>query len=168
MTGVQTCALPILMSESQERMCAVVAPDKIERFLEICKKWDVVATVIGEVTSGNHLEITWHGQLIVDVPPRTVAHDGPVYQRPFHRPKTQEALIANGAEELNRPATSAELADAILDLISSPNMADKSWITSQYDKYVQGNTIASGPSDAAVVRIDEQSFLGVEIGRAHV
>ena len=153
----------ILMSESQERMCAVVAPDKIERFLEICKKWDVVATVIGEVTSGNHLEITWHGQLIVDVPPRTVAHDGPVYQRPFHRPKTQEALIANGAEELGRPTSSAELADAILDLISSPNMADKSWITSQYDKYVQGNTIASGPSDAAVIRIDEQSFLGVAV-----
>ena len=124
---------------------------------------DVVATVIGEVTSGNHLEITWHGQLIVDVPPRTVAHDGPVYQRPFHRPKTQEALIANGAEELSRPTSSADLADAILDLISSPNMADKSWITSQYDKYVQGNTIASGPSDAAVIRIDEQSFLGVAV-----
>jgi phosphoribosylformylglycinamidine synthase subunit PurL len=69
----------ILMSESQERMCAVVEPGKIDRFLEICKKWDVTVTVIGEVTDGDHLEITWHGELIVDVPPRTVAHDGPVY-----------------------------------------------------------------------------------------
>ena len=73
----------ILMSESQERMCAIVPPAKIDRFLEICEKWDVVATVIGEVTSGEHLEITWHGELIVDVPPRTVAHDGPVYNDPI-------------------------------------------------------------------------------------
>ena len=153
----------ILMSESQERMCAVVPPDKINRFLEICTKWDVVATVIGEVTSGNHLEITWHGDLIVDVPPRTVAHDGPVYNRPFHRPAAQEQLVADGAEKLKRPSSEKALADAILELIASPNMADKSWITSQYDRYVQGNTIAAGPSDAAVIRIDERSFLGVAV-----
>jgi phosphoribosylformylglycinamidine synthase len=76
----------ILMSESQERMCAIVEPKNIDRFLEICKKWDVTATVIGEVTTGDRLEITWHGELIVDVPPRTVAHEGPVYQRPFAEP----------------------------------------------------------------------------------
>ncbi len=153
----------ILMSESQERMCAVVPPNKIDRFLEICKKWDVVATVIGEVTSGVRLEITWHGEVIVDVPPRTVAHDGPVYNRPFQRPSTQEELVANGAERLSRPKSGSEISAAIIDLISSPNMADKSWITSQYDRYVQGNTVAAGPSDAAVIRIDEQSFLGVAV-----
>ena len=153
----------ILMSESQERMCAIVPPNKIERFLNICKKWDVVATVIGEVTSGEHLEITWHGELIVDVPPRTVAHDGPVYNRPFHRPLNQEALIHDGAEQLDRPRSQAQLTDAILNLVASPNMADKSWITAQYDRYVQGNTVAAGPSDAAVIRIDEQSFLGVAV-----
>lgn len=153
----------ILMSESQERMCAIVPPNRIARFMEICKKWDVVATVIGEVTSGNHLEITWCGELIVDVPPRTVAHDGPVYNRPFHRPTSQEALVLDGAENLKRPESEKELADAILQLISSPNMSDKSWITSQYDRYVQGNTVAAGPSDAAVIRIDELSFLGVAV-----
>ena len=153
----------ILMSESQERMCAVVPPEKIERFMEICKKWDVVATVIGEVTSGKHLEITWHGELIVDVPPRTVAHDGPVYNRPFTRPAWQGELVGNGAESLPRPQSESAIADAILTLISSPNIADKSWITSQYDRYVQGNTIAAGPSDAAVIRIDENTFLGVAV-----
>jgi len=76
----------ILMSESQERMCAIVEPEHIDRFLEICKKWDVTVTVIGEVTDGDRLEITWHGDLIVDVPPRTVAHDGPVYNRPLAKP----------------------------------------------------------------------------------
>ena len=153
----------ILMSESQERMCAIVPPAKIDRFLQICKKWDVVATVIGEVTEGKHLEITWHGELIVDVPPRTVAHDGPVYNRPYKRPEFQENLNSNGAETLARPTNEKELADALLNIISSPNMADKTWITEQYDKYVQGNTVAAGPSDAAVIRIDEQSFLGVAV-----
>ncbi len=153
----------ILMSESQERMCAVVPPEKVERFMEICKKWDVVATVIGEVTSGKHLEITWHGELIVDVPPRTVAHDGPVYNRPFTRPAWQGELVGNGAENLPRPQSESAIADAILTLISSPNIADKNWITSQYDRYVQGNTIAAGPSDAAVIRIDENTFLGVAV-----
>ncbi len=153
----------ILMSESQERMCAIVPPTKIDRFLEICKKWDVVATVIGEVTSGEHLEITWHGELIVDVPPRTVAHDGPVYNRPYKRPENQGDLCADAAENLPRPSGEAELAETILKIISSPNMADKTWITEQYDKYVQGNTVVAGPSDAAVIRIDEESFLGVAV-----
>jgi len=153
----------ILMSESQERMCAIVPPSKIDEFLGICKKWDVVATVIGEVTSGKHLEITWHGQLIVDVPPRTVAHDGPVYNRPYKRPEYQGPLNAAGVEHLPRPQGEQELTDAILQIISSPNIADKSWITEQYDKYVQGNTVAAAPSDAAIIRIDEASFLGVAV-----
>ena len=76
----------ILMSESQERMCAIIEPTKLARFMKICRKWDVTATVIGQVTEGKHLEITFNGELIVDVPPRTVAHDGPVYNRPMARP----------------------------------------------------------------------------------
>ena len=93
------------MSESQERMMAVVEPDKVERFLEICEKWEVDATVVGEVTddrAGSSIE--WHGEVVVDVPPRTVAHEGPVYERPFARPAWQDALQADGAEKLPRPA----------------------------------------------------------------
>ena len=153
----------ILMSESQERMCAVVSPDKIERFLEICKKWEVVSTVIGEVTDGKHLVITWNGEIIVDVPPRTVAHDGPVYNRPIKRPADQDALIKNTTKSLPAPNSGEELRQTLLDLMASPNLADKSWITSQYDRYVQGNTISASPSDASIVRIDEETFLGVAV-----
>jgi phosphoribosylformylglycinamidine synthase len=153
----------ILMSESQERMCAVVSPDKIERFLEICKKWEVVSTVIGEVTDGKHLVITWNGEIIVDVPPRTVAHDGPVYNRPIKRPAEQDALIQNTTKSLSVPSSGEELRQTLLDLMASPNLADKSWITSQYDRYVQGNTISASPSDASIVRIDEETFLGVAV-----
>ena len=73
----------ILMSESQERMMAVVEPGKLDAFLAITDKWDVEATVVGEVTDTGRLVITWHDDVIVDVPPRSVAHDGPVYERPY-------------------------------------------------------------------------------------
>jgi len=153
----------ILMSESQERMCAVVSPKKIGRFLEICKKWEVVSTVIGEVTDGKHLVITWNSEIIVDVPPRTVAHDGPVYNRPIKRPAEQDALIKNTSKSLAVPKSGAEFRQTLLNLMASPNLADKSWITSQYDRYVQGNTISASPSDASIVRIDEETFLGVAV-----
>ncbi|MEI7798364.1 MAG: phosphoribosylformylglycinamidine synthase subunit PurL, partial [Actinomycetes bacterium] len=153
----------ILMSESQERMCAVVSPEKISRFLEICKKWEVVSTVIGEVTDGKHLVITWNGEIIVDVPPRTVAHDGPVYNRPIKRPAEQDALISNTTKSLAVPKSGSEFRQILLDLMASPNLADKSWITSQYDRYVQGNTISASPSDASIVRLDEETFLGVAV-----
>ena len=152
----------ILMSESQERMCAIVEPSKINRFLEICKKWDVTVTVIGEVTDGDRLEITWHGELIVDVPPRTVAHDGPVYSRPLAEP----AYIARvNAEVINPviPQTAQEIKDAILMMAATPNLADKSWVTNQYDRYVQGNTVQSQPDDSGMVRIDEKTHLGVAV-----
>jgi phosphoribosylformylglycinamidine synthase len=152
----------ILMSESQERMCAIVEPKNIDRFLEICKKWDVTVTVIGEVTDGKHLEITWNGELIVDVPPRTVAHDGPVYNRPLAQP---DYINQVNSQRVNVPIPSlaSEIKAAVLKLAAAPNLADKSWVTSQYDKYVQGNTIQSQPDDSGMIRIDEKTNLGVAI-----
>ncbi|MGW2330555.1 phosphoribosylformylglycinamidine synthase subunit PurL [Streptomyces sp. NPDC001700] len=153
----------ILMSESQERMCAIVTPEKADRFLEICEKWDVIATVIGEVTDGERLEIFWHGEQIVDVPPRTVAHEGPVYERPYARPDWQDTLQADDAGKLPRPATGDELRAQVLRVISSPNQASKSWVTDQYDRFVQGNTILAQPEDSGMVRVDEETGLGVAV-----
>ncbi|MEU9045106.1 MULTISPECIES: phosphoribosylformylglycinamidine synthase subunit PurL [unclassified Kitasatospora] len=155
----------ILMSESQERMCAIVEPDKVDRFLEICEKWDVIANVIGEVTDGERLEIYWHGELVVDVPPRTVAHEGPTYQRPFARPSWQDALQADvpTAERLARPTTGEGLKADLLKVTSHPNQASKSWITDQYDRYVLGNTVLSVGEDSGMIRIDEETNLGVSV-----
>ncbi|GAB2973828.1 phosphoribosylformylglycinamidine synthase subunit PurL [Nocardioides montaniterrae] len=153
----------ILMSESQERMMAVVEPANLDAFMAICAKWDVEAVAIGEVTDTGRLEITWHGQTVVDVPPRTVAHDGPVYHRPFARPDWQDTLQADGAEKLARPATGDELRATLLRLVASPNLCDKSWITDQYDRYVQGNTVLAQPADSGMIRIDEETNLGVSI-----
>ena len=153
----------ILMSESQERMMAVVEPEHLDRFMEICATWDVEAVVVGEVTDGEHLVIDWHGETVVDVPPRTVAHDGPVYERPYARPSWQDALQADSAEALPRPSSAADLRDQWVAVVTSPNLADKSWVTDQYDRYVQGNTVLAQPEDAGVVRIDEESHLGVAV-----
>ena len=152
----------ILMSESQERMCAIVEPGKIARFLEICAKWDVTVTVIGEVTDGKHLEITWNGELIVDVPPRTVAHDGPVYNRPMAQPVYINE-VAKQVINVPIPATADEIKATVLKLAATPNLADKSWVTDQYDRYVQGNSIQAQPDDSGMVRIDEKTHLGVAI-----
>ncbi|MCH9802061.1 MAG: phosphoribosylformylglycinamidine synthase subunit PurL [Actinomycetia bacterium] len=153
----------ILMSESQERMCAVVTPEHIEDFLAICGKWDVEATVIGEVTDSGRLTVDWHGEQIVDVPPRSVAHDGPVYERPMQRPDYLDQLQAAGPQDLTRPSTAADIGSTLLQLLGSANLADKSWVTDQYDRYVRGNTVLAQPEDSGMIRIDENTGRGVAI-----
>src|SRR5690625_707065 len=153
----------VLSSESQERMCAVVTPDNVDRFLAVCAKWDVLATVIGEVTDSDRLQITWHGEAVVDVPPRTVAHEGPVYQRPLARPDTQDALNADRSDRLPRPETGEELKATLLQLLSSPHLCSRAFITEQYDRYVRGNTVLAEHADGGMLRIDEQSGRGITI-----
>ncbi len=153
----------VLSSESQERMCAVVAPKNVEKFMAVCRKWDVLATVIGEVADGDRLRITWHGETVVDVPPRTVAHEGPVYQRPLARPDTQDALNADTTAGLPRPSTGEELRATLLALLGSPHLCSRRFITEQYDRYVRGNTVLAEHADGGVLRIDEQTQRGIAV-----
>ncbi len=157
----------ILMSESQERMMAVVTPENQERFEQVMAKWGVEYSWLGEVTDTGRLIIEWDGETIVDVDPRTVAHDGPVYERPYRRPSWQDDLQADSfrASEAGKdlPATAEELGNAVVDLMTSPNMADVSWITDQYDRFVGGNTALSQPDDSGVIRVDEETGLGVAL-----
>ena len=153
----------ILMSESQERMMAICEPDDVERFMEICAKWDVQATVVGELIEGNRLYIDWHGQRIVDVDPRTVAHEGPTYDRPQGRPDWIDALNADHDNHLPRSSEGPELASQLLRLVASPNLCDRSWVTDQYDRFVRGNSVLSQPDDAGMVRIDELTNLGIAL-----
>ncbi|GAB2655390.1 phosphoribosylformylglycinamidine synthase subunit PurL [Saccharopolyspora gloriosae] len=153
----------VLSSESQERMCAVVRPEDVDAFMKVCEKWDALATVIGEVTDGDNLEIYWHDELVVDVPPRTVAHEGPVYERPVQRPGEQDLIAADNANTLARPSTADELRDTVLKMAASPNLCSREWVTDQYDRYVRGNTVLAQPSDGGVLRIDEETGRGVAI-----
>ncbi|GAA1870262.1 phosphoribosylformylglycinamidine synthase subunit PurL [Pseudonocardia ailaonensis] len=153
----------ILSSESQERMCAVVTPENVDAFMAVCAKWDTIATVIGEVTDGDNLVIDFHGETVVDVPPRTVAHDGPVYHRPIERGAGQDELERNSPDSLPRPGAPSELRAEILRMVASPNLCSRAWVTDQYDRYVRGNTAAAQPADAGVVRIDEESGRGIAV-----
>jgi phosphoribosylformylglycinamidine synthase len=152
----------ILMSESQERMMAVVAPANVPAFLEVCAKWDVEATVIGEVTGDGTLTMTWRGGTVVSIPPRTAA-DGPVYQRPMTRPADLDALQAAAPGALDRPKDGAALHAVLLALLGSADLADKSWVTAQYDHYVRGNTVLAMPEDGGLLRLDEHSQLGIAL-----
>jgi phosphoribosylformylglycinamidine synthase len=153
----------ILMSESQERMMAVVRPDKLDAFMAVVNKWDVETSVLGEVTGTGRLVIHHGGEEIVNVDPRTVAIDGPVYERPVAYPAWIDALQADSASTLPRATDGAELREQFLALVASPNLADKSYITDQYDYYVMGNTALAFPDDAGMVRVDEESGLGFAI-----
>ena len=155
----------ILMSESQERMMAVVHPDKLDAFLEVTKKWDVETSVLGEVTDTGRLVINWRGEEIVNVDPSTVAVDGPVYERPVAYPTWIDALQADSvnAAGLARDEHGDALRAQLLAVSSSPNQADVSWVTNQYDYYVGGNTALSFPDGAGMIRVNEETGLGVAI-----
>ncbi|MFT4051345.1 MAG: phosphoribosylformylglycinamidine synthase subunit PurL [Microbacterium sp.] len=153
----------ILMSESQERMMAIVTPDKLAAFEAVTAKWEVETSVLGEVTGDGRLQIFWHGEQIVDVDPSTVAVDGPVYERPVAYPAWIDALRDDSASALPRDLDPETLRAQFLQLLGSPGLADTSWVTNQYDYYVLGNTALSFPDDAGMIRVDEESGLGFAI-----
>jgi phosphoribosylformylglycinamidine synthase len=155
--------LEVLTSESQERMLAIVTPGDVEEVLALCEKWGVLATVIGEVTETGRLVVTWHGDVVADVPPASLADEGPAYHRPYTRPADLDDLQATKPDCLARPTTGTELRDTLLELVASANLADKRWVTEQYDRYVLGNTVLAMPEDAGVVRVDDRTTLGVAL-----
>jgi phosphoribosylformylglycinamidine synthase II len=148
----------VLASESQERMLAIVAPANLARVLAIAEKWGVLATAIGEVVEGDRLEILWNGETVVEVPPGSLADDGPVYERPMVRPKDLDALQTK--ELPAYPEVSKEL---LLQMVASPNLCSRRWVTEQYDRIVMGNTVLAAPEDAGVVRLSEETGLGVAL-----
>ncbi|MFM6980360.1 MAG: phosphoribosylformylglycinamidine synthase subunit PurL [Micrococcales bacterium] len=153
----------ILMSESQERMMAIVPKKHLKEFVAIVTKWEVEYSVLGEVIEEPRLYINWGDEEIVNVPPRTVAHDGPVYERPVAKPKWIDALNKDSASALERAATASELAVQFASVITSPNQASKSWITDQYDRYVGGNTALAQPDDSGMIRVSETTGLGIAL-----
>jgi phosphoribosylformylglycinamidine synthase II len=159
----------ILASESQERMLLIVTPEQLDEVLAVATRWGLLATALGEVTPGSadggdgRLQVWWRGELVVDVPPGSLADDGPVYARPMREPGDRILLLADRAETLPRPRTGDELRETVLRLAASPNLCDKTWVTEQYDRYVLGNTVLAQPEDAGIIRIDEESGLGVAL-----
>ncbi len=150
-------AAEILASESQERMCAVVAPENVAKFREICAHWDVTCAEIGEVTEGNHLVIRHRGEVVVDAPAGTIADEAPEYDRPYARPEWQDEL------QKYQGTDKRGLVESLQKLVSSPALCSRDFIMNQYDRYVRGNTVQSHHADAGVLRIDEETGRGVAV-----
>ena len=151
-------AAEILASESQERMCAVVAPENVDRFMEICAKWEVGAAVIGEVTDETDRLAVYHqGELVMDAPPSTI-DAGPVYERPYARPEWLD-----GVQAKTEATKSDDLVGTWKQMVASPALCSRDFITQQYDRYVRGNTVQAKHANAGVLRINEESGRGVAI-----
>jgi phosphoribosylformylglycinamidine synthase len=141
----------IMISESQERMLSIVEPARLTDVREVCERWDLDCTVIGEVTDSKMLRIYWHGERVADIPARRLADESPVIRTPSFRPAylVDEPVALDAALYPPPPDTTA----ALLELLGAPNIASKRCAYEQYDYIVQANTVQIPGSDAAVLRI---------------
>ena len=143
-------AYEIMLSESQERMLIVAAKGFEEKIIEVYRKWDVLAVVIGRVTSDNQVRILHHGKVVAEIPAETLVLGGgaPVYIREAveKKPDTPVAILVDDKD--------LEFRAISLALLSRPNIASKQWVYRQYDSMVLTNTVTPvGHTDAAVIRI---------------
>lgn len=139
----------ILLSESQERMLYSVKDENVEEVLKIAKKHGLEAAVIGETTDTGRIEVFYRDQKVADLPISAIVDDAPVYNRPVKEPEYLKETKKFDQNNLPKPG----LRDAILKVLSSPTVANKRWIFSQYDHEVGTNTIFKPGSDAAVIRL---------------
>ena len=141
----------IMISESQERMLAIVTDEQIADVREVCERWDLDCTVIGEVTDSKMLRICWHGERVADIPARRLADESPVIRTPSVKPDyiVDEPVAVDDAS-YPQPE---DLGAALTQLLAAPNIASKRWAWEQYDYIVQANTMQIPGSDAAVLRI---------------
>jgi len=138
----------MMLSESQERMLIVAKKDKVKEVQEIFSKWDLDAVIIGQVTEGGRLKVSFEGKTVVDLPVKAVIDLCPVYERESQTPSYLES--ATQLEPISPPENFNQ---AFLQLLSSPTIAEKEWVRRQYDHMVQVNTAFFPGADASVIRI---------------
>jgi len=141
-------AWEILCSESQERMLALVAPDRLSEVLAVCRHWGVDATAIGEVTDGDRLVFTRHGEVVHDVPAASLADDGPTYHR-----RVADWVHPEAGTDVDGWPAPEDLLAAATAVLSSPNVASSRWLWQQYDSIVGSGTVQGPGADAAVLRL---------------
>lgn len=140
----------IMLSESQERMLIVAEEDKVPAVQAVFAKWDLEAPVIGRVEEGGRLSVRFKGKDIIDIPVDAVVNLCPVYHRPIQPPPPEKR---KDLRKIPRRPPLHDCAEALMTLLSSPALADKTWIFRQYDHMVQTNTALPPGADAAVLRI---------------
>ncbi len=148
----------VMTSESQERMLAIVEPGDLDRVIELCERWEVLATVVGRVTEGGDLRIVdgFDGEELACVPASTLHEDAPLYDRPRAEPDDRAAALAASPSALPAPDDiGADLAAMLLDT---------HWVWSQYDHQLFLNTVSGPGGDATVLRLKHPTT-GADTGR---
>ncbi len=143
-----------MLSESQERMLICAKKGYEDKVVEIFEKWDLDASIIGEVTGTGNMQLFWHGEEVADMPIAPVSEEAPILDRPISKPAYLEKIAKTNIADFDQVPES----EAFDKLFSSVEVVDKSWIYTQYDSMVQTNSIkAPGSLDASVVRVKENN-----------
>ncbi|HEX4196699.1 MAG TPA: phosphoribosylformylglycinamidine synthase subunit PurL [Caulobacteraceae bacterium] len=142
-------AYEMMLSESQERMLAILKPGREQDGYRIFEKWGLDAALIGRTTDTGRIVLRHHGQVVCDLPLAPLTDDAPLYDRDWVEP-----VLAPRLTPAEVPAP-ADYGAAVLKLMSSPDMASKRWLWEQYDRHVMADTLAESgtPSDAGIVRV---------------
>ncbi len=142
-------AYEMMLSESQERMLAILKPGRESEGHAIFEKWGLDAAIIGKTTETGHLVLKHRGQTVADVPLAPLFDDAPLYDRPWVAPAPQPRI-----EVANAP-TPGDLKAAVLKLMSAPDMASKRWLWEQYDRHVMADTLEDSATgaDSGIVRV---------------
>ncbi len=142
-------AYEMMLSESQERMLAILKPGREPDAYRVFEKWGLDAAVIGWTTQTGRIVLTHKGETVCDLPLGPLTDDAPLYDRPWVQPALSPRIDADAV-----PAP-ADWSKTVLDLLSTPDMASKRWLWEQYDRHVMADTLADSATaaDAGMVRV---------------
>jgi phosphoribosylformylglycinamidine synthase subunit PurL len=145
-------AYEMMLSESQERMLIVAAAGRERQVIEVFKKWELDAVVIGRVTDDQRLRIKKGDEVVADIPNTALTDEAPRYHRPIKKPDFTGEI----AEVEQLETSAAELEATFLRILGALNIASKEWVYRQYDHTVRTNTVVLPGSDGAVIRVKEK------------
>lgn len=141
----------ILTSESQERMLAIVRPELLDDVREVCTRWGLASAVVGKMVPGGKLTVERGGEIVAEVLARSLADEGPVYERAIEPPRGFAEILE---DDPTFATVTADPREAFFAVLSSPNIASKRFVWEQYDYVVQGGTVVGPSADAAILRLD--------------
>ncbi|HKO95446.1 MAG TPA: phosphoribosylformylglycinamidine synthase subunit PurL [Pyrinomonadaceae bacterium] len=148
-------AYEMLLSESQERMLIVAHSGREREVIEIFRKWDLDAVVIGRVREGSNMTVMHQGETVADIPVSFLTDEAPLYEREMREPGPKSDVQSPKSKDQSSKHKAQTYNDALLALLASPNLASKQHVYRQYDHMVRTNTAVLPGADAAVVRIKE-------------
>ena len=147
----------IMISESQERMLALVDPSRLFEVKAICDKWNINCESIGTVTDNSMYRIFKGEELLGEIPVKTLTDEAPIYYHKFEKPKYLETVVSFSLVENDYNSLRSKYShnEIFKKMISSPNICSKKWVWEQYDHMVQTNTALLPGHDSAVIRIKD-------------